>query len=323
MKALTSFKRSYFYSMPAVVSAVIILAGEMFISSCTSHPKPERYHFTGEIESIDTQDQSAVVNGDNIPGFMDPMTMSYKIKPPSMLNQLHAGDLISAEVVVIKPTKSEGPADYWLENVKVTGHAQVPAPSPGPGATQRIPQPGDIVPDFSFTDQNGRRASLKQYRGKVLLMTFIYTRCPFPDFCPRMSQNFDEIYKQVETDPSLGPDIRLLSLSFDTAHDTPKVLRDYAFKVASMHDAKLFQHWGFGVPKEDELQKMADFFGLVYKPEGGLITHNLSTTVIGPDGKIVKWYHGNDWQVSDLISDAKEAQTKMVAIPRSRAANHL
>lgn len=323
MKASIRFNRSQIYALPVIISVAIILACGMVISSCTSHPKPERYHFTGEIESIDTQGQSAVINGDNIPGFMDPMTMSYKIKPPSMLNQLHAGDLISAEVVVIKPTKSEGPADYWLENVKVTGHAQVPAPSPGPGEAQRIPQPGDMVPDFSFTDQNGRRASLKQYRGKVLLVTFIYTRCPFPDYCPRMSQNFDEIYKQIEADPSLGADTRLLSLSFDTEHDTPKLLRDYAFRVANTQEAKLFQHWEFGLPQRHELQKMADFFGLIYKPEDGLITHSLSTTVIGPDGKIVKWYHGNDWQVSDLISDAKEAQTKMVAIPHDHVARRL
>jgi protein SCO1 len=292
----------------AVIAIAITLAAGLFFSSCTSHPKPERYHFTGEIMSIDSQDQSAVINGDNIPGFMDPMTMSYKIKPPSMLNQLHPGDLISAEVVVIKPTKDEGPADYWLENVMVTGKGKMPPPSPGPGAAQRIPQPGDVVPDFSYTNQNGRRVSLKQYRGKVVLVTFIYTRCPFPDYCPRVSQNFAQIYKQIAEDHSLDANTRLLSLSFDAEHDTPNVLRNYAFKVAQMHDAVLFQRWEFGVPQKSELPKMADFFGLLYKSDGGLITHSLSTTVIGPDGKIVKWYHGNDWQVSDLVADARGAE---------------
>lgn len=316
MKAL--IRRRLPISYKSTVVAAAVLSAGFLLSSCTSHPKAERYHFTGEIMSIDSQDQSAVINGDNIPGFMDPMTMSYKIKPPAMLNQLHPGDLISAEVVVIKPAKSEGPSDYWLENVKVTGQAKMPPPSPGPSATQRIPQPGDLVPDFAFTDQNGRHVSLKQYRGKVLLVTFIYARCPFPDFCPRMSQNFDEIYKQMGSDPTLGTDTRLLSLSFDTDHDSPKVLRDYAFKVAETHDASLFKRWEFGVPQKNELTKMAGFFGLIYKSEGGLITHNLSTTVIGPDGKIVKWYHGNDWQVSDLIADAKGAETKVATIPHSR-----
>ena len=301
----------------------VILATVLIVSSCTKHPGPDRYHFTGEVMSIDTQGQAAVINGDNIPGFMDPMTMTYKIKPPSVLSQLHAGDLISADVVVIKAAKdSEEASDYWLENVKVTGHAPVPAPSPGPGA-QRIPQPGDLVPDFSFTNQYGRRVSLRQFRGKVLLMTFIYTRCPFPDFCPRVSSNFDEIYKQVGADRSLQSGMRLLTLSFDPEHDTPKVLRDYAFKVAHTQDAALFNDWVFGVPPKDELARIADFFGVIYKSEGGMITHNLSTTVIGPDGKIVKWYHGNDWQVSDLIADAKGAEWKVAAMPLHPAPNRL
>lgn len=307
MKAHLQHHFSLISCSSAIVAIAITLSATLLFPSCTSHPKPERYHFTGEIISIDTQDQSAVINGDNIPGFMDPMTMSYKIKPPSMLNQLHPGDLISAEVVVIKPTKSEGPADYWLENVKVTGKGKMPPPSPGPGAAQRIPQPGDVVPDFSYTNQNGRRVSLKQYRGKILLVTFIYTRCPFPDYCPRMSQNFAQIYKQIGADPSLDADTRLLSLSFDTEHDTPKILREYAFKIADTHNASLFKRWEFGVPRKDELPKIADFFGLLYTSDGGLITHSLSTTVISPDGKIVKWYHGNDWRVSDLVADARSA----------------
>ena len=323
MKAFVRLSRPSIAYTSGIVAVVITLTAAFFLSSCTSHPKPERYHFTGEIMSIDAQDESTVINGDNIPGFMDPMTMSYKIKPPSTLNQLHAGDLISAEVVVIKPTNGEGPADYWLENVKVTGQAKMPPPSPGAGAAQRIPQPGDLVPNFYFTNQNGRRVSLKQYRGKVLLVTFIYTRCPFPDYCPRMSQNFAEIYQQMVADAALGADTRLLSLSFDPEHDTPGVMRDYAFKVAHTQDASLFKRWEFGAPQKDELPKMADFFGLLYKSDGGLITHSLSTTVIGPDGKILKWYHGNDWQVSDLVADAKGAETNVATVPRSHATHRL
>jgi protein SCO1/2 len=85
------------------------------------------------------------------------------------------------------------------------------------------------------------------------------------------------------------------------------VLRQYGFSVAHTHDAALFHHWEFAAPKADDLPKIADFFALTVKPEGGMITHNLSTVVIGPDGKIVNWYHGGDWQVSDLIKDATSA----------------
>jgi protein SCO1 len=269
----------------------------------------KRYSFTGRIVSISAQSQSAIIDGDNIPGFMDAMTMEYKFKPADVLKQLAPGDSISADVVVVQPDpKDENAApDYWLENVKVTTHAKEP-PAAGPKA-MHIPEPGEEVPDFAFTDQSGKQISIAQYRGKVLFVTFIYTRCPFPDFCPRMSGNFNEIYKQMGSNPSLA-DARLLSVSFDPGHDTPKVLRDYGLSVAHTHDAALFKRWDFAAPASTDLAKIADFFALTVTAENGLITHNLSTAVIGPDGKIVNWYHGGDWQVSDLIKDAADVTAK-------------
>jgi len=276
------------------------------LTSChhTKAPVTKRYPFTGRIISIAAQDQSAVIDGDTIPGFMSAMTMGYKIKPPSTLTQLAAGDSISAEVVVIQSGEEDAASDYWLENVKVTAHSKTPPQAP---TSQRVPAPGDEVPDFAFTNQDGKPISLAHYRGQVLLVTFIYTRCPYPDFCPRMSRNFAEIVKHFAADSTFSKRAHLLTISFDPEHDTPKALRAYAFSVANTHDPALFKQWEFAVPGEKDLPQIATFFGLVVQPEGGLITHNLSTTVIAPDGKIAKWYHGGDWQVSDLIIDATDA----------------
>ena len=289
---------------------IALLVSLAIFSSACHHSKSsaKRYPFTGRVISIDSQAEAAVIDGDNIPGFMDAMAMSYKIKPASMLRQLSPGDSISAEVVVVEPARKNGDAvpDYWLENVKVTAHAKQP---PANGANSiHIPSPGEDVPDFVFTNQDGKRISLRQYRGKVLLVTFIYTRCPFPDFCPRMSSNFAEIDKQVRANSAIAG-THLLTISFDPEHDTPKVLRDYGFSVAHTRDAALFRSWEFAAPRPADLAKIADFFALTVTPEGGMITHNLSTAVIGPDGKIVNWYHGGDWQVSDLIKDAAGART--------------
>ncbi len=298
--------------------AVFILAA-LALSAChksTSTAGAKRYPFTGRVISIDTKDQSALINGDNIPGFMDAMAMSYKVKPSSDLDKLAPGDSVSAEVVVTGGDESKGtPPDYWLENVKVTGHAKT---SEKPGSTQRIPAPGDLVPDFLFTNQNGRTVSLKQYHGQVVLLTFIYTRCPFQDFCPRMSSNFAQIYNQLATDKTLAAHTRLLSVSFDPEYDKPKVLRDYAYSVAHTRDPRLFKEWEFAAPRAADLPKIADFFGVVYSSENGLITHNLSTTVIGPDGKIVSWYHGSDWQPSDLIKDATAALNQQSSNQQSK-----
>ena len=292
-----------------IVLTALIAAGLFLISSCRSKtPAPKRYPFTGRIISIDSQARSAVIDADAIPGFMEAMAMPYKVKPDATLNQMLPGDSISAEVVILpRDADSEVPPDYWLENVKVIRHVD---PTPASGANSlHMPALGEEVPDFSFTNQSGKRISLQRYGGKVLLVTFIYTRCPFPDFCPRMSGNFAEIYKQLDTSPSLSR-AHLLSISFDPEHDSPKVLRDYGFSVAHTHDPALFTRWEFAAPAAADLPKIAAFFALTVNPEGGLITHNLSTAVIGPDGKIIKWYHGSDWQVSDLINDVAGAQPK-------------
>jgi protein SCO1 len=285
-----------------IVLIALILTAALLGSSCHRSKMPivKRYPFTGHVVSVDAQSQTAIIDGEAIPGFMDAMAMPYKVKPAATLNHLLPGDSVSAEVVVVQrdATNEDAAPDYWLENVKVTAHADT-APATAASALH-MPSPGEKVPDFSFTNQDGKRISLKQYRGKTLLLTFIYTRCPFPDFCPRMSSNFADIYKQIGSNPSLAG-TQLLSISFDPNHDSPKVLRDYAHSVAHTQDSALFSRWQFAAPSSADLPKIANFFALTVKPEGGLITHNLSTAVIGPDGKIVNWYHGSDWQPSDLI----------------------
>jgi protein SCO1 len=297
----TPIKRSF-----RIVLQTFFCFAVFLIPAChrskTEATTAKRYPFTGRVISIDAKSESALIDGDLVQGFMEPMAMSYKVKPASTLSQLAPGDSIAAEVVVIEPENRDAEQEYWLENVKVTAHAKNP-PAKGP-TSFHMPEAGEQVPDFALTNQDGKHISLDQYRGKVLVVTFIYTRCPFPDFCPRMSSNFDAIYKQLGNDGST----HLLSISFDPEHDKPKVLRDYGFSVAHTHDAALFRRWEFAVPSQADLPKIADFFALTVQPEGGMITHNLSTAVINPDGKIAKWYHGGDWQVSDLMKDAADAR---------------
>ena len=216
---------------------------------------------------MDTNAGTANIDNEPIAGFMDAMTMPYTIKPPSTLDQLRPGDSITADVVVESDK-------YWLENVKVTGHPKGPAGTPT--ATVHIPNPGDPVPDFKLINQNGKRISLHQYRGQTLLLTLIYTRCPFPDFCPRVSHEFAAIDRQVRAAPARYGRTHLLSISFDPAHDTPKVLRAYGFSCAGSKDSALFTHWEFSAVPPAELPKFADYFALTYKKEGGLITHSLS-----------------------------------------------
>jgi protein SCO1 len=268
-------------------------------SEKSAEQSTKRYALKGKVVSIDKNVGTAIVDNEPILGFMDAMVMSYTIKPASMLSQLQPGDLITADVVV-------EPDQYWLENVKVTGHSAAPAAKPA--ASLHIPSPGDDVPDFKLVNQSGKSISLHQYRGQTLLLTLIYTRCPFPDFCPRVSHEFAEIDKQVRGDPARFGKTHLLSISFDPAHDTPRVLREYGFALAGSKDPSLFAHWEFAAVPQPALPKFADYFALTYKEEGGLITHSLSTAVISADGKIFRWYHGVDWRASDLLQDIAAAK---------------
>ena len=288
-------------SISRIALAFVCLLIILCAVSC-NHPAPakpaERHPLKGKIVSVDKPGGLINVDADAIPGFMGAMVMPYKVKPESQLDQLAVDDVIEAEVV-LQDDK------YWLENIRVTQHATGPAPKPT--AALHIPVTGDLVPDFEFTNQNGKRISLKQYRGQALLLTFIYTRCPFADFCPRISSQFSEINRQLEKDPALYRKTHLLSISFDPVHDTPKVLRLYGFSCFGSEQPSLFHHWEFAAPPAAQLPKLANYFALSYEPDGGLITHSLSTALIGPDGRVFKWYHGSDWQPADLIKDAIDA----------------
>src|SRR5580658_9207174 len=262
----------------------------------------KRYSFKGKVMSVDKNARTANIDNEPIAGFMDPMVMPYTIKPPAMLDQLQPGDTITADVVVQQTDNS-----YWLENVKVTGHSTDPAAKPT--SALHIPSPGDEVPDFNFINQNAQRISLHQYRGQTLLLTLIYTRCPFPDFCPRISHEFAAIDRQVRAEPARYGKTHLLSISFDPARDTPKILRAYGFSCAGgkSKDPAFFTHWEFSAIPQSELSEFAHYFALTYKEEGGFITHSLSTAVISPDGKIFRWYHDADWRASDLVQDIAAA----------------
>jgi protein SCO1 len=277
-------------------SAVIVLL--LFVAAgCKgkSAASERRFHLHGTVVSVDVKQGFAQIDSDAIPGFMDAMTMPYQIPDPSVLSTLKPGDEIAADLVVT----GEG---GHLEHVSILKHG---GPRPAPSSSFHAPKPGDPVPDFIVRDQYGRSLHLKSFRGKALLVTFIYTRCPYADFCPKVSSNFAEMYRAIARQPALASSVRLLSVSFDYKNDTPRVLRAYAASFRKVSGAKQpFAVWDFATARPKELPAMARFFGLYYSSEQGQIIHSLSTSLISPDGKVVEWFHDNDWQPATLLADA-------------------
>ena len=256
----------------------------------------QRYHLVGKIVTVNAADHAAVIDHQAIPGFMGAMTMSYPIAPSEDLSKVGPGDEITADVV----TSAGG---FHLEHIVVTKKA---APGKSTGELH-VPQPGDAVPNFALTDQDGRRIHLSSYKGDVLLVTFIYTQCPFPNYCPLVSRNFAHVYAETQKNPALSSKIRLLTISFDPKHDTPKVLRQYGETFQEITGRKPFDRWEFATASPKDLDTITNFFGMSYGTDHGQIVHSMSTSVISPDGKIYKWYDDSDWKPAELLQEASTA----------------
>jgi protein SCO1/2 len=184
-------------------------------------------------------------------------------------------------------------------------------PDYNPPTQFNVPTVGDAVPDFHFTNQSGKKISIREFRGKSLLVTFIYTRCPLSDYCPRMSRNFAAIDKSLQADPALYKTTHLLSISFDPAYDSPAVLRSYGSAYTGNYTDETFKHWDFAAPSSADLTKVLEYFDVGATPEKDkTITHSLSTVLIGPDGKVAAWYPTNDWTVPDILAAIKKSEAR-------------
>jgi len=257
----------------------------------------------GKIVSVDAAKGMVMLDHEAIPGFMDAMTMPYKLKDASVASELHPGDRITAKMLVRKV--GDDYEDPLLDEIVVTAQAR---PDYKPTVQYHIPTAGDAVPDFRLTNQNGHAIHIAQFKGRVLLLTFVYTRCPLPDYCIRMSRNFAQIDKALQADPALYAKTHLLSISFDPKVDTPAVLKSYGETYIGGDAQRAFAHWDFAVPPARELAELTQFFDVGITPgEGGTLTHSLSTALIGKDGKVRAWYPTNEWTPDDVLAAMKSA----------------
>jgi protein SCO1/2 len=287
---------------PALFVTLVLVTG--CDNTARQPAAPKTYSVRGKVLEVDAKKQEILLQHEAVPGFMEAMTMPYKVADPAAINELHANDKITATIVVMN-------SGVDLHDVVITGQAD---PNALPKSQYHVPQPGDAVPDFRLTNQSARQIHLSQYRGKVLLMTFIYTRCPLDDFCPRMSRNFAEIEHQIVSDKDLSQKTHLLSVSFDTAYDKPAVLRSYGEAYTGNYNKERFEHWDFAAPDAQTLAKMTQFFDVgVTGSDPQSIVHSLSTVIIGPDGRVIEWLPTNDWKPSDVLATMRKAAAQIRA----------
>jgi protein SCO1 len=250
------------------------------------------YALTGTIRQVKREEGEVTIRHDKIPGLMGAMEMPFKIRDKAELEDLQVGDEVEGKLRV-------GSDSSELFDLTVIRPAIAPE-SQAAGTSRRTLDPGQNMPDFAMTTQEGKTLRLKDLRGKAVVMTFIYTRCPLPEFCPLMNRKFKDIANRIALMPGREDRVRLLSISFDPEHDTPEVLA----KMAQLQGAKS-PLWIFGVASHDELRKVAESLGLVYGPTGDSVIHNLVTAIIDPEGKLVRTLERGDWKTEDVVTEIR------------------
>jgi protein SCO1/2 len=262
------------------------------------------YKLKGVVAKVEKENGHVRIRHEEIPNFMPAMTMRFPLKDRDLLDDLRPGDEVEGTLHVEMLDGAVN--DYELRDLAVTK----PAPKEAmvidfsKGKAQLRPAPrllekGDQVPDFTMTMQDGEPLRLSQLQGKVVVLTFIYTRCPLPDFCPFMDKKFAALAQSIAAFPERAKHIRLISLSFDPEHDTPEVLRKHALIRGATPPL-----WSYAVANHEELAKVAPGLGLFYGPSQGEVAHNLSTAVIDRDGKLARVEVGtqrNRWETADLL----------------------
>ena len=229
----------------------------------------------GVVEELKPADQIVVIKHAAISNYMDAMTMPFKVKDPGELAGLQRGSLVNFELHV-------GANESWVAKIVRTGTVSLP-----PLLTNAVVT---VAPDakykllhYKFTNELGQAVSLSDFPGQALAITFFYTRCPLPDFCPRQSKNFQEASHQLAAMTNAPANWHFISVSFDPEFDSPEVLKAYA---------RFYQydpaHWSFLTGPKDKIHELAAAAGIVVQNSDGALNHNMRTLIIDADGHLQK-----------------------------------
>jgi len=280
----------------------LILLAALAAPACKREAPPaagQRYPLKGKVVEVDLANRKVTIAHEDIPGFMPAMTMPFVVleKDAALLRGVEPGDEITATLVAPD-------SRYWLEELVVVKKG-TPDPNATPAPRAHEPHPGDAMPDVALVDQDGKALRLADYRGKAVALTFVFTRCPLPDFCPLMMKKFAAAHATLARDAALASRTHLLTISFDTKHDTPDVLR--AFGKPFQKTAQPFTHWTLATGKDEAIRTLGGALELDYVEENRSFTHNLRTAVVDREGKLRRLFRGNEWTPEELVAELKAA----------------
>ena len=256
----------------------------------------------GIVRTLGSDGKTVVVRHEDIPGFMPKMTMEFDVRATNELTGLKPGDAITFSV---RATEEES----WIENIRpATTNDMAPLPpdqSSSPAALLHVAKmkPGDVLPDTDLLAEDGRAIKLSDFKGRALAFTFIFTRCPLPDFCPRMNQHFNRA-REILLRQTEGPtNWQFLSISFDPGFDKPEVLTRYAYSYRGQNTNR----WLFASASSTVMDFMASQLDFRFANEGGSFVHNLRTVVLDGQRRVYRQFDGNKWKAEELAQAINEA----------------
>lgn len=280
-----------------VIGNVRLLLSALLL--CASACSPERtYEIEGRVVGFGDDHRTLIVEHGDVRGLMPAMTMPFAAADTSDLSMLRVGDAVSFTLHL------RGDSSWIREIRKLPDDAVAERPAgvrdPAAPRGRALLEAGDPAPSVLLTTHADTTLTLADLKGRAVVLTFIYTRCPIQDFCPRMTQHFAQLQEKIAAAPELGP-IHLLSISFDSAHDTPETLKAYARE----YDAEL-SNWTFATGDSTRIRQLAEQFGVFYQSEGGEILHNLATALIRPDGRVQRIWRGNEWTADEIVEALRD-----------------
>ena len=289
---LISVQESCAYLVFSVASLFLAL----LLSGCGRSDKNEQHYDTrGVIRGISPDRTTLEIQHENISNFMPSMTMPFSARDQKEIANLKLGDAISFRMTVTKN-------DFWIDNVKKIGREEADVRDPKPNPTPQSQSPrlheGDSLPQFSLTDENGKPITAETFRGQPLVLTFVFTRCAVPNFCPRMTSHFSELQNLIKGETGRVAKAHLLSITLDPTFDTPQILKEYG--AYSNEDPNV---WSLATGNAKEIDALTQAFSVYRQNEGGTISHGLATALVDPNGKIVKIWRGNAWTPNDVIKE--------------------
>jgi len=271
----------------------LLAAALLFVfAACSSE---RSYEVQGRVAGFGDDHRTVIVEHGEIRGLMPAMVMPFTARDSSAIASLRTGDAVSFNLFLLGD--SAWIAD--IEKLPDDAVSQHPAsrrdPSVAPGSP--ILEAGDAIPDMHLLTHADSTLNLADLQGRPLVVTFIYTRCPLPDFCPLMTHQFVQLQERLQSQSDSGrPPVHFLSVSLDPAYDTPDVLKKYAREAGAD-----LSTWTFATGDSAVIRDLAQQFGVFYQSEGSELVHNLSTALIGSDGRIRRIWRGSDWTADDVI----------------------